>query len=46
MIRCESMIYIVDGKGLNFPVLKSDDVDTYHWLPVTFNICKKEMECF
>ncbi|EZY59614.1 hypothetical protein V061_02761 [Staphylococcus aureus R0353] len=38
---CESIIYIVDGKGLNFPILKSDDVDTYHWLPVAFNICKK-----
>ncbi|CAC9263961.1 TPA: pathogenicity island protein [Staphylococcus aureus] len=42
---CESIIYIVDGKGLNFPILKSDDVDTYHWLPVTFTISKKEMEC-
>ena len=44
MSKCESMIYIVDGKSLNFPILKSDDVDTYHWLPVTFNICKKELE--
>ncbi|HBY82425.1 pathogenicity island protein [Staphylococcus sp.] len=45
MSKCESMIYIVDGKGLNFPILKTDDVVTYHWLPVAFNICKKEMEC-
>ncbi|VED33712.1 pathogenicity island protein [Staphylococcus warneri] len=44
MSRCESMIYIVDGKGLNFPILKTDDVVTYHWLPVAFNICKKEKE--
>ncbi|MBF2170460.1 pathogenicity island protein [Staphylococcus epidermidis] len=43
MIRCESMIYIVDGKGLSFPVLKSDDVETYHWLPVTFSLTKEEL---
>ncbi|MCH4331172.1 pathogenicity island protein [Staphylococcus haemolyticus] len=41
MSKCESMIYIVDGKSLNFPILKLDDVDTYHWLPVTFNIVKE-----
>ncbi|MGJ1067668.1 pathogenicity island protein [Staphylococcus warneri] len=41
MKKCESFIYMVDGKGLNFPVLKSDNVDTYHWLPVTFNIVKE-----
>ena len=42
--KCESMIYIVDGKSLNFPILKSDYVKTYHWLPVTFAINKNEKE--
>lgn len=45
MSRCESMVYIVDGKGLNFPILKSDEVETYHWLPVTFTITNNEKEC-
>lgn len=44
MKQCESIIYMVDGKGLNFPILKSDNVDTYHWLPVTFAINKNEKE--
>ncbi|MCI2789739.1 MULTISPECIES: pathogenicity island protein [Staphylococcus] len=43
MSRCESIIYIVDGKGLNFPILKSDDVETYHWLPVTFSLTKEAL---
>ena len=45
MSRCESMIYVVDGKGLNFPILKSDEVETYHWLLVTFTITNNEKEC-
>ncbi|MCG1103230.1 pathogenicity island protein [Staphylococcus epidermidis] len=37
---CEPVIYMVDGKELNLPVLKSYDIDTYHWLPITFSVNK------
>ncbi len=40
---CEPVIYMVDGKELNLPVLKSYDIDTYHWLPITFSV-NKEVE--
>ncbi|MCN0156676.1 pathogenicity island protein [Staphylococcus epidermidis] len=38
---CELVIYMVDGKELNLPVLKSYDIDTYHWLPITFSVNKE-----
>ncbi|NAN48019.1 pathogenicity island protein [Staphylococcus epidermidis] len=38
---CEPVIYMVDGKELNLPVLKSYDIDTYHWLPITFSVNKE-----
>ncbi|MGE8023024.1 pathogenicity island protein [Staphylococcus pasteuri] len=43
MSRCESMIYFVDGKGLNFPISKSDDLETYHWQPVSFSLTKEDL---
>ena len=42
MRTCEPVIYIVDGKSLNFPIVKSECINTYHWLPVTFNLIKEE----
>ena len=38
---CEPVIYMVDGKELNLPVLKSYYIDTYHWLPITFSVNKE-----
>ncbi|MEJ7373566.1 pathogenicity island protein, partial [Staphylococcus epidermidis] len=42
---CPPIIYLVDGKGLDLPIVKSKYIKIDHWLPVAFNICKKEMEC-
>ncbi|MCG1866936.1 pathogenicity island protein [Staphylococcus epidermidis] len=42
MRTCEPVIYIVDGKSLNFPIMKSECINTHHWLPVTFNLVKEE----
>ena len=36
MRTCEPFIYIVDGKSLNFPIVKSERINTHHWLPVSF----------
>lgn len=44
MNTCEPIIYIVDGKGLSFPILKSENVETYHWLPIVFSISNKQKE--
>ncbi|MCO0861713.1 pathogenicity island protein [Staphylococcus pasteuri] len=38
---CEPVIYMVDGKELNLPVLKSYDIDAYQWLPITFSVNKE-----
>lgn len=38
---CPPIIYLVDGKGLDLPIVKSKYIKTDHWLPVAFNICKK-----
>ncbi|MBU3153279.1 pathogenicity island protein, partial [Staphylococcus aureus] len=37
--------YMVDGKGLDLPIVRSKNIKTDHWLPVTFTISKKETEC-
>nr|AET14338.1 hypothetical protein [Staphylococcus aureus] len=42
---CEPIVYMVDGKGLDLPIVKSKNIKTDHWLPVTFTISKKETEC-
>ncbi|HDD0568388.1 TPA: pathogenicity island protein [Staphylococcus aureus] len=42
---CEPIVYMVDGKGLDLPIVRSKNIKTDHWLPVTFNVSKKEMEC-
>lgn len=41
---CPPIIYLVDGKGLDLPIVKSKNIKTDHWLPVAFNICTKEKE--
>ncbi|MEB6611089.1 hypothetical protein [Staphylococcus borealis] len=35
---CSPIIYMVDGKGLNLPIVKSKNIKTDHWLPVSFKI--------
>ncbi|HCY0842307.1 TPA: pathogenicity island protein, partial [Staphylococcus aureus] len=42
---CEPIVYMVDGKGLDLPIVRSKNIKTDHWLPVTFTISKKETEC-
>ncbi|HCV6748720.1 TPA: pathogenicity island protein [Staphylococcus aureus] len=39
---CPPIVYLVDGKGLSLPIARSKNIKTDHWLPVAFNICKKE----
>ncbi|HDA7915243.1 TPA: pathogenicity island protein [Staphylococcus aureus] len=41
---CEPIVYMVDGKGLDLPIVRSKNIKTDHWLPVTFTISKKEKE--
>ena len=37
-VPCDSIIYLIDGKGLKYPVLNDiSDVRTIHWLPCLFN---------
>ncbi|EHT3452817.1 pathogenicity island protein [Staphylococcus pseudintermedius] len=43
MNRCEPIIYMVDGKGLSLPIVNNKNIATDHWLPVVFNISKKEI---
>ncbi|OFN98357.1 pathogenicity island protein [Staphylococcus sp. HMSC077B09] len=39
MSKCESMIYLVDGKSLKLPILnKLSDAKELCWLPVSFKI--------
>ncbi|HDE4337184.1 TPA: pathogenicity island protein [Staphylococcus aureus] len=42
MNRCEPIIYMVDGKGLSLPIANNKNIETDYWLPVVFNISKKE----
>lgn len=41
---CPPIIYLVDGKGLDLPIVKSKYIKTDHWLPVAFNIGTKIKE--
>lgn len=35
---CKLIVYIIDGKGLNYPVLKrANNINNNHWLPCVFN---------
>ncbi|HCT0446263.1 TPA: pathogenicity island protein [Staphylococcus pseudintermedius] len=43
MNRCEPIIYMVDGKALSLPIVDNKNIETDHWLPVVFNISKKEI---
>lgn len=33
---CPPMYYLIDGKSLNLPIVKSKKIKTDHWLPVAF----------
>ncbi|ELD8124359.1 pathogenicity island protein [Staphylococcus pseudintermedius] len=33
---CPPMYYLIDGKSLNLPIVKSKNIKTDHWLPVAF----------
>ncbi|EPN4970478.1 pathogenicity island protein [Staphylococcus pseudintermedius] len=33
---CPPMYYLIDGKSLNLPIVKSKNIKTEHWLPVAF----------
>lgn len=44
MSPCPLIVYLIDGKLPTLPVAKSKYIKTNHWLPATFNICKKDTE--
>lgn len=33
---CPPLYYLIDGKGLSLPIVKSKNINTDHWLPVAF----------
>lgn len=40
-IPCEALIYLIDGKGLTYPVLHSySNLKSVHWLPCVFKAVK------
>ncbi|MDK8175404.1 pathogenicity island protein [Staphylococcus sp. HMSC072B07] len=35
---CPPIYYIIDGKCLELPIVKSKNIKTEHWLPVAFSV--------
>ncbi|BAS45635.1 hypothetical protein SSCHL_0855 [Staphylococcus schleiferi] len=38
MSICPPMYYLIDGKSLNMPIVRSKNITTDHWLPVSFSL--------
>lgn len=38
MEPCQPIIYVIDGKSLTLPIMKSMNIKNDHWLPVAFSV--------